>query len=93
MADNLDVTDEDMIEDFVSVLEDRMWSIEMMEPECGGETYDRWDERYSSISDIYDNAASLLDYEDINDRKDILNDIQNDLFSHQLDFGGLKRFR
>lgn len=92
-ADILDITDTQEIEYFLEILNDRKDSIEWMEPMSSGETYDKWSDRLDSIEDICDQCERLKDEEDLKERKALLDKLKLDLQMHQIEYGGLKRFR
>lgn len=82
----LDVNDKDGLEYFIDALEFRLETIEDMEPQCDGETYDRWEERYSDMEDIVEDLKEVETQEE-------LNKIEERLKDHQFEYGGLLRFR
>ena len=84
--DSLDINDKDELEYMLNILESRLDIIEDMEPNSDGETHDNWEERYDDLEDIIEAFREVENEEE-------LNEIKERLLNHQLEYGGLKRFR
>lgn len=84
--ESLTIDDKDRLEYITDILESRLDSIENMEPESEGETHDRWEERYEDLEDILEDLREI-------ETNDELKEIKIRLEDHQIEYGGLKRFR
>ncbi len=82
----LDINDKDEFEYILDILESRLDTIEDMEPKSDGETHDKWEDRYDDLEGIID------DFREIGTEEE-LNEIKEKLLEHQLEYGGLIRFR
>lgn len=71
-------------------LEDRLMTVEMQEPMSDGVTYEKWEEKYDGINDLVDLANELYDEEDVEKKQLLLEQLKNDAFDYQCNYGGLK---
>lgn len=90
MLEVVSVKNQGDIELIKDVLEDRLMTVEMQEPMSDGATYEKWEEKYEGINDLVDLANELVDEEDIEKKKKLLEQLKNESFAYQCDYGGLK---
>lgn len=76
-------------------IQDRLFWLEMREPDSDGSVYDSWEEKYDEFEEIAEKSSELL--ENINnDNYDIeisINELKEMICDFQLIYGGLSRIK
>lgn len=97
----------DLLNEILWCIESRKDTVEMQEPDPDKEWFwNMWEEKFDSICDIYDALEDIVNELEYNLDEDEelsteekeslssdLNSVINDIYEHQLEFGGLKRLR
>lgn len=92
---SVDNINEKIIHAICDCIQDRLFWLELREPESDGLVYETWEEKYEELSDILEIAENVRDeYKNKSDNlEDSIDDLQSQIDEYQLLYGGLSRLK
>lgn len=93
----LDQRNCEIIKQLSSAVEDRLFWLDIREPEGLGSTYDDWEEKFTAMEEIHKSLTSVVTSLGASDTDEelieMVNKVGNDILAYQIEYGGLSRLK